>query len=240
MIDPKIWQSEDFAKLSQLAKLLFIGMISMADDHGKGRAKPIYLKSIIFPYEEALRLVDIEKALSEIGTKMSITLYSSDDNNYYRLDNWEKWQRVDKPQESTIPNPIIDISDQFWNDSRIIPESFSPKGKERNTNTLVDDSRQRNVFGDDSPEMKLALLLAKLMRENNPNCKIPEDLQKWCDCFRLVMKIDGREYLDVEDMIYFAQRDEFWKQNILSPQKLRKQYDQLTLKRESKAKREAQ
>ena len=30
MIDPSIWQSEDFGKLSTLAKIVFIGLFSLA------------------------------------------------------------------------------------------------------------------------------------------------------------------------------------------------------------------
>jgi len=105
MIHPDIWESEDFSKLSSLAKLVFIGMFSLADDEGKGRAKPVYLKSIIFPYDDGMRIIDIEKALSEIGHNMSVTFYAHDGNAYYMMDNWSKWQRVDKPQPSKIPNP---------------------------------------------------------------------------------------------------------------------------------------
>ena len=49
MIDPNIWQSEDFAQLDPFQRLVFIGMFSNADDLGRGRAKAIYLKSILFP-----------------------------------------------------------------------------------------------------------------------------------------------------------------------------------------------
>ena len=48
MIDPNIWESEDFSKLSVLARLVFIGIFSNADDDGRGRGKSAYLKSIIF------------------------------------------------------------------------------------------------------------------------------------------------------------------------------------------------
>ena len=51
MIDPGIWQSEDFSKLSTLAKLVFIGLFSNADDEGRGRAKAAYIKSTLFPYD---------------------------------------------------------------------------------------------------------------------------------------------------------------------------------------------
>ena len=118
MIHPDIWESEDFSKLSMLAKLLFIGMFSMADDEGKGRAKPVYLKSIIFPYDDGMRIIDVEKALSEIGSNMSVTFYAHDENYYYRIDSWDKWQRVDKPQPSKIPEPQA-----FDGDSGMIPES---------------------------------------------------------------------------------------------------------------------
>jgi len=134
MIDPNIWQSEDFSKLSLLAKLLFIGMFSVADDYGKGRGKPVYLKSTIFPYDDGMRLTDVEKALSEIGSNMSVTFYAHNGSDYYRMDNWDKWQTVDKPQPSKIPD-----LEQFANDSRMSSEQFAndsrlkeKKGKEEN------------------------------------------------------------------------------------------------------------
>lgn len=54
MIDPNIWQSEDFSKLSTLGKLVFIGLFSLADDEGRGRCNPVFLKSTLFPYEEGM------------------------------------------------------------------------------------------------------------------------------------------------------------------------------------------
>lgn len=105
MIDPNIWQSEDFSKLSTLAKLIFIGLFSNADDEGRGRAKPVYIKSILFPYDEKVRVIDIETALSEIGLNLSVTFYSSNGSQYYALDHWKKWQSIDKPKASELPAP---------------------------------------------------------------------------------------------------------------------------------------
>ena len=103
MIDPNIWESEDFSKLSTLAKLVFIGMFSNADDEGRGKAKPVYLKSKIFPYNEEIRIIDIDKTLSEISSYMSVTFYSCNENEYYVFDNWAKWQKIDRPTISIIP-----------------------------------------------------------------------------------------------------------------------------------------
>lgn len=92
-------------------------------------------------------------------------------------------------------------------------------------------------YPDDSPQMKLAHLLGSRMRDNNPNCRLPNtqvQWQNWADVFRLMEERDGREYADMEDMIKFSQWHEFWKTNILSPNSLRKQYDKLTMERERK------
>lgn len=104
MIDPNIWQSEDFSRLSTLGKLVFIGLFSLADDEGRGRCNPVYLKSTLFPYEEGIRSADIDKTLSEISSNMSVIFYSCDGSSYYSLYNWNIWQKIDRPSESKIPN----------------------------------------------------------------------------------------------------------------------------------------
>ncbi len=103
MIDPNIWQSEDFGKLSLLAKIVFIGLFSLADDEGRGRANPVYLKSTLFPYEESMRSADIAKTLFEISSNMSVIFYSYDGSDYYSLYNWNEWQKIDKPTDSKLP-----------------------------------------------------------------------------------------------------------------------------------------
>lgn len=125
MIDPNFWQSEDISRLSPFARLLFIGMISHADDEGRGRANVNYLKSIVFPYDE-IRAADVEKAISEICHNTSVTVYTVAHSSYYAFTNWEKWQRVDKPQKSIIPPPPTDsgtIPEPVENHSGTIPES---------------------------------------------------------------------------------------------------------------------
>lgn len=119
MIDPNFWTSEDVSKLSMTARYIFLGMISCADDEGRGRANVNYLKSVIFPYDD-IRTAEIDKALSEISHNTSVVLYDCAGNKYYAFKNWDKWQRVDHPQTSIMPAPP-DLQDN----SGIIPESFA-------------------------------------------------------------------------------------------------------------------
>ena len=125
MIDPNFWQSEDISKLSIRQRLLVVGLFSNADDEGKGRASIPYIRSIVFPYDD-IPVKDLAQDLIVIAENVSICLYEVDGNSYYKFTNWEKWQRVDKPQPSLLPDP----PESLQNNSGIIPESFLPKRKE--------------------------------------------------------------------------------------------------------------
>lgn len=105
MISPEIWESSSFSKLSDFAKLVFIGLFSNADDSGKGSADAGLLKSKLFPRDEKKRVTDITNALSEIARNMSINFYEVEGNNYYILTAWRKWQKIDRPTPSKLPNP---------------------------------------------------------------------------------------------------------------------------------------
>ena len=146
MVDPSIWQSEDFSKLSTLAKLVFIGLFSLADDEGRGRANPTYLKSSLFPYNEDMRSADIEKTLSEISSNMSVVFYSCNGSNYYSLLSWYNFQRIDKPTNSQLPafdENNKDIRRLFVEGSPKPPRGVPPKRKEEKG---IEDKRNEEKF----------------------------------------------------------------------------------------------
>ena len=105
MISPEIWESQDFSKLSDLAKIVFISLFSHADDEGRGRADPTYIKSSTFPYDEGRRVADIKSALSEIARRMSVQFYSVNGIEFYFMTSWGRWQKIDKPSKSKLPPP---------------------------------------------------------------------------------------------------------------------------------------
>ena len=144
MISPDIWQSEDFSKLSTLAKIVFIGMFSNADDEGRGRGKAVYLKSIIFPYDEDIRVADIDKTLSEISSNMSVIFYSHNENVYYELTNWNIWQKVEKPQASKIP-AFIENDESF----RLLFGEQSENSRRRvtpNKNRIEQEKNRKEIY----------------------------------------------------------------------------------------------
>jgi len=87
----------------------------------------------------------------------------------------------------------------------------------------------KNTFSPDSLEFRLSSLLFKKIKIRNNGHK-PPDLQKWATHIDLMIRIDKRKPEKIQDMINWCQQDEFWQNNILSTEKLRKQFDKLVLK----------
>lgn len=146
MIDPNIWQSEDFSKLSTLGKLVFIGLFSLADDEGRGRCNPVYLKSTLFPYEEGIRSADIDKTLSEISSNMSVIFYSCDGSSYYSLYNWNTWQKIDRPSESKIPEYNSQAMQRlFVEDSSKVRRAIVPNKKRIEDNKNIKEENRNKI-----------------------------------------------------------------------------------------------
>jgi len=99
MIDPEFWSDEEIGKWSHTARLFYIALWNFADDEGRFKAHPSLLKSQIFPYDKS---VNIEKLKSEISDK--IKWYKCNDSIYGYIQNFLKYQRIDRPSASKLPN----------------------------------------------------------------------------------------------------------------------------------------
>lgn len=120
------------------------------------------------------------------------------------------------------------------NDVKQMEIHTNKNDKELKNDKEVKDSscRKSKSYDEKSIPYQLALRLLNSIRENNPGFKEP-NLQKWSDDFRLMIERDNRLPEEITTLIDWCQQDSFWKTNILSPSKLRKQYDQLVLKIQS-------
>lgn len=58
-------------------------------------------------------------------------------------------------------------------------------------------------------------------------------LEKWANTIRLMRERDGRNHREICDMFKWANQHHFWKDNVLSPDTLRKQWQKLTIRRNS-------
>lgn len=82
------------------------------------------------------------------------------------------------------------------------------------------------TYGDEV--VGLSNLLADLIEENG--IKRPKVTDKWHLDIDKLHRIDGHSYEQIEFIIRWAQNDSFWRSNVLSPAKLRKQFGTLQLR----------
>lgn len=103
IIDPAIWTDEKFGELSLLSKLMFIGLVSIADDEGRGSASPNYLKIKIMPYDSEITHEIVKISCMEIAIKMNVVFYQDNAKTYYQILKFHDWQTISRPTPSKIP-----------------------------------------------------------------------------------------------------------------------------------------
>lgn len=79
---------------------------------------------------------------------------------------------------------------------------------------------------------RIAYILRDFIFSNNPKHKTISEktLQDWALEVDLMVRRDHRSYEEIEKVLRWSQEDSFWRTNILSMGKFRKQFDQLFLK----------
>lgn len=107
MIKPEFWADEKSGMLSSDEKCLFIGMWNFADDEGLIKANPLYLKSIIFPYDSKITPGKIQTFLEQLHTEKMIFLYEKNKQHYAWIIKFRVHQRIDKPGKPQNPPPSI-------------------------------------------------------------------------------------------------------------------------------------
>jgi len=88
--------------------------------------------------------------------------------------------------------------------------------------------RIKKPFVQGSIELELASFLLEQIRRNKPDFKEPH-LQVWGKELSLMILRDKREPGRIREVISWTQADSFWFKNILSPGKLRKQFDRIEI-----------
>ncbi|MBA7560204.1 hypothetical protein ES708_01826 [subsurface metagenome] len=105
MIDPDFWNDGRVKKLSPIERLLFVGMISYADDEGRLLADPAFLRSKIFPYDD----FNLEQIISMrdhvLETNPNLQLYQNSGEEYLCFRKWARYQKPSHPQPSRLPKP---------------------------------------------------------------------------------------------------------------------------------------
>jgi len=181
MIDPGIWRNKGILRVSRDARLLFIGLITYADDCGYGDADPMALRASIFPGDSDVSDTDVERYRDELVTAKLVEI----SNDLYRLPGWSNFQKIRSDYK------LEEKYKQRWNGPVTDPLRHS-NGPEPQYNTSKDNK-------DNTSKEKC--------RSAKPTFIIP---QNWLPVFEILSSIDARSYRTLKfDQDWIDRLDEF-------------------------------
>lgn len=182
----------------------------------------------------------VRRSLNALEEAGQVTTQKTRNRLLITVLNYDDHQDKEKTKEMTKPTPKPTQNTHEKHTEHTPIEQEQEEQEEYNTtsqNEVVEKAlkktkpkKEPRTYDQDSQEMQLSILLSSLMQKNNAKVKLPNNFNSWCNDFRLAMQQDKRSFEDIKLVIEFSQNDSFWKTNILSASKLRKQFDQLYLK----------
>lgn len=125
-IKPEFPQSESMGRVSRDARLLFVMLWPVCDDHGRTRAASRLLANTLFPYDDDAKEL-IDGWLDELERENCIQRYEVNGSTFLQICNWLNHQKIDKPSKPQFPQPP-EISRPFANTRE--HSSLEGKGKE--------------------------------------------------------------------------------------------------------------
>lgn len=105
-LKPETWQDEKMGRVSRDARLLFVGLITLADDDGQFRSLPSQVLGHIYPYDQDAprKLERWMRELTDVGV---VVIYEHSGVQYGAIPNFRRHQRISRPTPSIIPAPSL-------------------------------------------------------------------------------------------------------------------------------------
>lgn len=105
MIQPSFWTSDDIARLSLQARLLYVGLWSLADDDGRFRDSLPLIRSAVFPLDENLEKHEVAAWYEELITAGLVVRYTVDGRGYCHIPTFRRHQKPKYATQSKLPAP---------------------------------------------------------------------------------------------------------------------------------------
>jgi hypothetical protein len=131
MINPDFWTDPKITKLTPIERLLFIGLISNANDYGKLRGNPGIVRSKVFPTDNITNQ-EVEDGLNNLENNHLIQQYVINDEELILLTGWNKNQVVQHPSKiDEYPYPVDFVMKDTCNPHEgLHPKSSQDKSRE--------------------------------------------------------------------------------------------------------------
>ena len=123
IIKESTFSSEKIAELSDFEFRLWVGLITQADDAGRGDARPAIIKGRVFPLRDRVTAKDIDAAIHGLAAKGCVSLYTVGGKPYFWFPTWGEHQRV-RDCKPKYPGPEeADAAPKFAADCGELPQS---------------------------------------------------------------------------------------------------------------------
>ena len=224
-IKPGMSRDRKLAKLSEPAFILATHILPHCDDEGYFLADEALIKADVFPLREPSRSITV--LLQELSKSHYIELFQGSDGEEYGLvKNFTKHQVINKPKPSDIKRFHV-IPEEYGTDTGGLPLGKEGKGREGKENgTAVPDPEKAENKKPDPEDLKLSKFMFDSILTVAEKTK-PPNFDKWADQIRLMRERDNLSLREIRDVFVWANRDDFWQENILSPAKLREKFPRL-------------
>ncbi len=223
LLDKPIWLQSTPEQKTILITLLLMANHKDKEWEWKGKkfkAKPgqfiTSLNSIVKKCGKGISTQNVRTALDRFKKYEFLTYESTKTGRLITIVNWGLYQELKDNANKGINKGVT-------NNQQSTNKELTTNKNDKN----VKNDKKYNYMSD-SNEYRLATYLFNYIRNNNPNAKEP-NLQKWSRHFDYILRIDKRDIEEVKAVIKWCQKNDFWYKNILSPDKLRKQYDRLLI-----------
>ena len=142
-IKPEFWTDERVGECSPSARLLFLGTLNFADDHGGIDRSAKQLKAQVFPYDQ----IDCEPLVQELLSAGLLVEYEANGKKYLHIKGFSAHQKVEKPGKPRVP-----IYDASVSPPRTLPESSGKTPRGRESKGRESKGRESHTEGAPSPD----------------------------------------------------------------------------------------
>ena len=123
-LKPEFWADEKLAPLDALTRLVFLGLISMADDAGRLVDSVKQLDGMLFPQTDDT----CGPALESLASASRIIRYVSESGQrLIQIAHWARHQRVDHPNAHVLPGPSELASTEPYTPAAVAVSSRAPR-----------------------------------------------------------------------------------------------------------------
>lgn len=255
-IKPSFFDNDVLAECEPLARLLFIGLWTIADHNGNLEWRSKRVKKQILAYDNCC----IDSLAINLDKSGFVRFYSDGVKIYLNVVNFTKHQNphknerakgTDIPDYSDSMRQVVDLNELMINldlsgekqdnsdtnpaDSfNLIPDSLNQNPEDKDL-FVEEKSTTNKKFNFSDDHYKFAEKMFEKILEVVPKTKKP-NLEKWANDIRLINERDKIVLRELWNVFIWANNDGFWKTNILSPAKLREKFPQLEVKKNEASK----